>query len=48
MSGKYSNIGYNVIIVGDKEHPEVKAIASRSKSNVKILKTLDDAKILQA
>ena len=41
---KYSNIGYNVIIVGDKEHPEVKAIASRSKSNVKILKTLDDAK----
>ena len=41
---KYSNIGYNVIIAGDKEHPEVKAIVSHSKTEAIVIKDLDEAK----
>lgn len=41
---KYSNIGYNIIIAGDKEHPEVKAIVSHSKLKAIVLKDFDEAK----
>ena len=40
---KYSNMGYNVIVVGDIKHPEVKAIISYSKSKTMVVKDLKEA-----
>lgn len=41
---KYSNIGYNILIVGDKDHPEVKAIVSYSKNSAIVVKDVEEAR----
>lgn len=39
-----SERSYDIIIIGDKEHPEVKGIAGHARGQVFIIKDLDDAK----
>lgn len=39
----YSDLGYNIIIAGDKKHPEIKGIVSRINSNFYVIDNEKDA-----
>ncbi len=44
---EFSNKGYNIVVVGDPNHPEVKGIAGWSKTPVHIVHTLKDVENLK-
>lgn len=44
---EYSEKGYKIIVIGDKEHPEVKGIVSRAKSDISVIISSKDIKNLK-
>ena len=47
LVGTYSEKGYKVIVVGDKNHPEVEGIVSRAKSDIQVIIDESDIKSLK-
>lgn len=41
---EFSNKGYNIVVVGDPNHPEVKGIIGWSNTAVQVVQTVEDAK----
>ena len=44
---EYSENGYKIVVIGDKDHPEVKGIVSRSKSDIYVVIDENDIKALK-
>ncbi len=42
LVSEYSNNGYKIIVIGDKEHPEVKGIVSRALSEIYVIISKND------
>ncbi|MBP3201361.1 MAG: 4-hydroxy-3-methylbut-2-enyl diphosphate reductase [Lachnospiraceae bacterium] len=47
LVSEYSENGYKIIVIGDKEHPEVKGIVSRAKNDICVVINEDDIKTLK-
>ena len=46
LVSEYSEKGYKIIVIGDKDHPEVKGIVSRSKSDIFVIINEDNINAL--